>query len=67
MGVRKKQGRWLLEWRDETSQFDPKGEWQYGSECYTRLYRAWIPNSIRKDDQDAQMDYLDKHPQAYIS
>lgn len=66
MSKHRKQGRWLLEWWDETSQFDPMGKWQGGTECYTRLYRAWIPNSISKDDIAAQMDYLEKHPNAYV-
>lgn len=65
MGVCKKQGRWLLEWRDETSAYDPAGQWVGGLECYMRWFRAWIPNSIKKDDVEAQMDYLDSHPQAF--
>jgi len=60
------QGRWLLEWWDETSMYDPEGVWQGGSECYMRFYRAWIPNSIKRHDVDEQMNYLETHPQAYV-
>lgn len=67
MSKRRKQGRWLLEFFDETSQFDPHGIWQGGSECYMRCYKAWIPNSISKSDEAAQMDYLEKHPTAYVN
>ena len=63
--MRKRQGRWLLEWRDETSMYDPKGTWQYGSECAMRTYRAWIPNAIAHDDDDSIQSYLEAHPQAY--
>lgn len=67
MGKHRKQGRWLLEWRDETSMFDPKAEWQGGSECYIRTFRAWIPNSISRNDDDAIQSYLENHPGAYVN
>lgn len=59
MSRNKRQGRWLLEYRDETSQFDHEGEWQPGSDCYTRYFRFWIPNAIRKDDHDGIQRYLE--------
>ncbi|HWJ39578.1 MAG TPA: hypothetical protein VNT29_00525 [Candidatus Limnocylindrales bacterium] len=48
-------------WEDETSQFDPKGTWKPGSEYHSRTYRMWIPNRIKKTDQDAIDDYLMDH------
>lgn len=66
MSAGKKQGHWLLEFMDETSQDDPYGQYQYGSECYMRRYRAWIPNVIARRDEDGIMEYLDRHPNAYI-
>lgn len=62
----RKQGRWLLEYRGETSMFDPRGQWKYGSEYCERVFRAWIPNSISKADVGAQIDYLEKHPNAHV-
>jgi hypothetical protein len=56
---------WLLEFDDETSQFDPKGRWHYGSDCYMRTFRAMIPVSIQPDDEEAIETYLDHHPEAY--
>lgn len=49
---------WLHEWDDETSQFDPKGCWQYGSEYFKRTFKIWVPDSIR-DDQDAIDEYVE--------
>lgn len=62
----KKQGRWLLEFKDETSSSDFEGRWAYGSECMMRTYRAWIPNAIKLDDYPGQMDFLDRHPNAFV-
>ena len=33
---------------DETSNFDPKGRWNYGCECYERIYRCRIPTAFRE-------------------
>jgi hypothetical protein len=66
MSAGKKQGHWLLEFIDETSSDDPHGHYQYGSECYTRTYRAWIPKAISRRDEESIMEYLDRHPHAYL-
>lgn len=31
-----------------------------------RTYRAWIPNAIKLDDYPGQMDFLDRHPNAFV-
>jgi hypothetical protein len=31
------------EFEDETSQFDPKGTWNYGGEYYSRIYKCRVP------------------------
>lgn len=33
-------------WTDETSQFDPKGRWCGGLECYEREYAARVPRAL---------------------
>lgn len=66
MGKHKKQGHWLMEWRDETSMYDPLAQWAPGSDCYMRDFKAWIPNSISRDDDDAIQSYLEAHPRAYV-
>ncbi len=40
---------YTYEWEDETSQFDdhPSVRWNYGSECYTRKFKARIPIAFR--------------------
>lgn len=65
MSKSRKQGHWLLEYYDETSQYDPLGKWD-GGEGYTRWFRAWIPKKINKDDDDSIQSFLECHPQAYI-
>lgn len=35
-----------FEFDDETSGFDPKGEWQGGSEYYKRTYRCRVPRGL---------------------
>jgi hypothetical protein len=66
MSKQKRQGRWLMTWTDETSMYDPKGRWLYGSECAIRDYRAWIPNAIKKNDDDSIQTYLEHHPGAFV-
>jgi hypothetical protein len=34
------------EFDDETSQFDPMGRWQGGTECYERTYRCRVPRKL---------------------
>ncbi len=52
-------GFWLRKWSDETSQYDPKGRWQCGSECYMVDYEMWIPDSITPENEDAINSYID--------
>jgi hypothetical protein len=43
------------EWEDETSQFDPQGRWQGGSECYLRTFKARVPVAFRDCDELIEM------------
>ena len=61
MLIPKRQGYWLCEWEDETSQFDPEGKWVGGADYYQRTYRIWIPNSIAEEDEDAVDQYIELH------
>lgn len=38
-------------WTDETSQFDPRGRWCPGLECYEATYSARVPRAIRSSDE----------------
>lgn len=33
-------------WEDETSSFDPQGQWQGGAEYYSRTYRCRVPKKM---------------------
>lgn len=59
MDAKKKKGFWIYEWKDETSRFDLKGEWQAGTECYMRTYRIYVPVSI-KPGSVALEEYVDR-------
>ena len=52
-------GFWLYKWSDETSQYDPNGRWQGGSECYMVDYEMWIPDSIVPENEEAINSYID--------
>lgn len=45
---------------DETSQFDPAGYWQGGTECYMRDFYCRIPREM-EDDQDAIDKFIEDH------
>lgn len=61
-----KPGFWLREWTDETSMFDPNGRHVYDG-YYEASYKAWIPNEISEDDDNAIDNYLADHPHAYVT
>lgn len=53
-------------WEDETSQFDPKGIWMYGSECYIRTYRCRVPSIMlaiaeKSGNFDRLHDWISDH------
>lgn len=47
-----------IEYDDETSQFDPKGRWCPGSDCYQRTYKVRVPAELTEDEID---DWLDRN------
>lgn len=53
-------GHWLHEWTDETSMYDPAGEFSPGLDCYMRKYRLWVPNRIKPTQEEALEKYIDK-------
>ena len=54
----RKPGYRVAEWEEETSQFDPRGYWCYGSECYRCLCRCYVPIAL----SDAKIgDWIDAH------
>lgn len=50
----------IHEFEDETSQFDPKGRWAGGIDCYLRTYRCMIPAVIKDDDEEIAT-YIEQH------
>ena len=55
-----------FEYDDETSAFDPNGEWQSGSEYYKRTYRCRVPRGLlmkaqASNDYSRLMVWIDEH------
>lgn len=47
---------------DETSQFDPLGQWQGGSECYLRDYRVRVPRRmLDRGDRDEITTWIENN------
>lgn len=51
-----KPGYRVHEWEDETSMFDPRGRWEYGSECFYATYRCYVPARLKDENFDAWLD-----------
>lgn len=43
---------------DETSAYDRKGWFSYGSDCYLRKFEIWIPVRLKKENID---DWICRH------
>lgn len=55
------------EYDDETSQFDPRGRWQGGSECYIATYRCRVPKGLLKDGKERALeDWIVNHSERGI-